>query len=49
MAADLFQYEASGLNLRESATLPFRRPNEIKISPHSRRALVRFNQRVTGK
>jgi hypothetical protein len=49
MAADVFQSEALGLNLRESATLPFCRLNEIKISPHSRRALVRFNQRVTGK
>jgi hypothetical protein len=48
MAADLSQYEALGLNLRKSATLPFLGLNEIKISPHSRRALVRFNQRVTG-
>jgi hypothetical protein len=40
MAANLSQYDASDLNLRETATPPFRRLNEIKISSHSRRALV---------
>jgi len=43
-----FNLNQRNLNLGAFVSLPCSSLNEIKISPHSRRALGRFNQRVAG-